>query len=91
MNLTQLTASILARGPDRVIVGPEGTATRPRRALEDHGIMPTIIFIRDDGWTLGAPADLEGVAFAMWREEWVAFMRQGATTAVPISQYREAT
>jgi hypothetical protein len=36
------------------------------------GILSDVIFIRDDGWSLGAPTDLIQVAHDLWPEQWAA-------------------
>ena len=63
-------------GPTRVVINLHGEATTPRRALDDHDVEPTVIYIRDDGWSLGAPEAFEQVAANMWRDEWVAVLRK---------------
>lgn len=80
--LDQWTASIMARGPDRVVINREGEALGSRRARE-MGVTPDVIFIRDDGWSLGAPARLRGVAESMWRDQWAGVLTRPETKAVP--------
>lgn len=63
--------SVIVGGPDRVVTNESGEATTPMRACQDHKIVPTVIFIRDDGWSLGAPEQFRRVAFEMWRDKWV--------------------
>lgn len=70
---------ILASGPDRVVVAANGTAVPSFRACRDYEVYATVIFVRDDGWSLGAPAELEGVAEAMYRDAWVGIMRAPST------------
>jgi hypothetical protein len=74
---------------DRVLVEEGGYAANPRSARERYGVVPDIIFIRRDGWTLGAPAKLEALAFKMWSDEWKSFMRRGDRHPRPIEEYRE--
>jgi hypothetical protein len=86
---TKATAKhIMLHGPDRVVINAEGDAYGPRQAQQEHGIRPTIIFIRYDGWSLGAPAQFEQVAFQMWADSWVAFIRRPDEEPMPISSYR---
>lgn len=85
--LSKLVQEILRRGPDRVVINSGGEAVPPRRAREEHGIDPTVIFIRDDGWSLGAPADFEQVAHKLWANEWIAFVRKPEVEAKPIREY----
>ena len=35
-----------------------------------------VVFIRDDGWTLGARAELEEAAARTWRRHWVRVLRR---------------
>lgn len=59
-------------GPDRIMIDEfEG---RPPKRVPD--LQPVIIFIRDDGWMLGAPAGLEQAARRMWAKEWIAVIRK---------------
>src|SRR5262245_59247353 len=46
---------------NRVVIDELGGAVNPRRASE-MGVTPDVVFIRNDGWVLGAPARLESVA-----------------------------
>lgn len=85
--LPQLSAEILHRGPDRVVINESGEATTSRRAREDYGILPDVIFIRNDGWSLGAPAHLERVAYEMHQGEWVGYMRTPFVVERMISEY----
>lgn len=59
--------------PNRVVINEEGEALSPKRALE-QGLAPDIIFVRKDGWMLGAPVQFENVAFKLWEKEWAGFM-----------------
>lgn len=63
-------------GPVRVMVNKDGEATSPERAKQDYHVKPDVIYIRDDGWSLGAPFELIDVAEKTWRGYWVAFMRR---------------
>ena len=71
----------------RVVVDAEGHAVLPWRAADYHGVSPDVAFVRDDGWTLGAPAKFEGVAYGLWKEEWVSFARRGDDRIRPIREY----
>ena len=74
-------------GPGRVVINREGEATTPFRAHQEHGITPTIMFVRDDGWTLGAPPQFEKVAFEMWPEQWIGFSALPTKKFRPIKEY----
>lgn len=74
-------------GPDRVIVHDDGTAFSPRQALERYGTAPDVVFVRSDGWFLGAPRDLEWVAYEMWEDHWIGYFRTASEKIRPISEY----
>lgn len=86
MDMKKITEKVLTNGPARVIINGEGEATTCRRAHE-MGINPDVIFIRGDGWSLAAPSQFESVAYGMWSDEWVAFMRKPEIEAKPMSEY----
>ena len=71
--LEQWLKRIAAQGPTRVIIDAQGTATPPGRAKKIFFIDPDVVFIRDDGWTLGAPTKFAEVARKMWEHDWVAY------------------
>lgn len=56
----------------RVVTCRKGGATSPSRAQRTHGIAPDVVFIRSDGWTLGAPRRFTQVAWELWKGFWVA-------------------
>jgi hypothetical protein len=63
----------MARGPHRVVTDAEGYAVRPG----ETGIAFEVIFIREDGWSLAAPKELEEVARKQWPDQWIGVMRYG--------------
>ena len=67
----------LSLRPDRILVSLEGDAVPPERAVE-RGIPWDVIFIRDDGWSLGASNNLVLAAEALWSDKWVAVIKDGA-------------
>lgn len=79
--------SISNHGPQRVVINSSGEAVSSSRA-DRIGLVPDIIFIRDDGWSLGAPAALETIAYSIWRKEWAAFARRGDLAPSPITEYQ---
>lgn len=87
LNLEAMAAHILRSGPSRVVINSEGEARPSRSAREQHGVNPTIIFIRGDGWSLAAPPEFEAIAYQMWRDEWIGFMQKPYRNARPIEQY----
>lgn len=56
--------------PDRIVINFEGESVHPNRT----DIQPDVIFIRSDGWSLGAPREFEKVACDMWYDEWAFFV-----------------
>lgn len=87
MLLERIAEKVLKEGPDRVVLNGEGDAVNSFRARESFNTTPDIIFIRKDGWTCGAPKRLENVAFNLWKDQWVGYMRKGDTRATPITAY----
>lgn len=73
---------IIRFGPHRVLIEPD-VAVATYRA----GFIPDLIFIRDDGWSLGAPSHLAPVAEAMWKDEWVGVLIRPRTAAMPYAVY----
>jgi len=63
--------NIAYNGPTRVVVSGDGEAKPPLKAKREDDIEPDIIFIRDDGWSLGAPAVFKEVADGMCAGDWV--------------------
>ena len=53
---------------NRVLV-EDDVAIPPQEAAR-RGIFADVLFIRDDGWVLGAPLRLAEHAERMWRREW---------------------
>lgn len=65
--------------PTRVVVDRHALGVTPARAWDDYRVEPSVIYVRNDGWSLGAPAHLSNVAFATWAGQWVEkWVRQGA-------------
>ncbi|MDP2908675.1 MAG: hypothetical protein Q8N77_02620 [Nanoarchaeota archaeon] len=70
-----------------VVIDSEGSAVQPKIAERDHGITPDIVFIRDDGWTLGAPKIYEDIAYKLWSDYWTHFATKEEKKKRPISEY----
>lgn len=86
MDVNRIRDLIMKRGPHRVMISAHEAAPC-RRAREDHGIVPSVIFIRHDGWTLGAPEHLERAAYMQWPNEWRWFLRSPSTEIRSIENY----
>lgn len=74
MDLDAKAKEVMANGPTRVVVGESGEAVPTPRARQEFGATPDVIFIRKDGWTLGAPKSLAHVAEGLWRDEWLGVL-----------------
>lgn len=66
---------VMTYGPTRVMINSAGEAVKPERAKRDHNIVPDVIFIRKDGWSLGAPDSLVEVARRMYADMWIGSFR----------------
>lgn len=75
---------ILRFGPNRVLVEPDLAVATYRAPF-----IPDIIFIRDDGWSLGAPSHLASFAEAMWKDEWIGVLTRPRTVATPYTEYNK--
>lgn len=89
MTLEEMLEHLRYNGPSRVVINAEGEAWGSRRAREQLGIVPDIIFFRYDGWSLASTSDLEHVAYDMWRGDWVGFIRRGDAAISDISSYAQ--
>lgn len=66
--------NVILYGPTRVLCNRKGYATTPDRAAAG-GVEAEVIFIRHDGWSLGAPLSLIKQARRMWEPDWIAEIR----------------
>jgi hypothetical protein len=73
------TEHLFTEGLKRVVINQEGVATTPLAARRDNNIEPDIIFLRDDGWTLGAPQRLAKLAHDMWADAWLGCYKRNKT------------
>ena len=69
-DLAVLEALVRAKGPTRVLTDKDGTALSPIRAAR-LGVIPELVLVRADGWTLGTPVWLEATARKLWAGSWV--------------------
>lgn len=70
------------------MIDPDEAVTA-KRALKEYGIVPDIVFIRNDGFTLGAPTHLEHAAYSLWKGQWTHFLRRPVITPLPMEEYVE--
>lgn len=73
---------------DRVVISHEGHAVRPDVAFYRYGVCSKVIFIRGDGWAIGAPEEFEYAAFHLWENELKEFRRWPKYELQPISEYK---
>lgn len=88
MDLEAKAKEILANGPTRVVVDVSGEAVPASRARQEYGATPDVIFIRRDGWSLGAPKSLASVAEGLWRDEWLGVVLLPSGSVKYYSDYR---
>lgn len=73
--------------PTRVVINSYGDGVSPERAERDYDIKSDIIFIRNDGWTLGTPHEFETIAYSLWKHEWTSFLKICEGVFRDISEY----
>ncbi len=82
---------LMQTGPNRVVINKEGEAVPYETAFLEWAISPDIIFIRNDGWTLGAPLYLAQVAYELWADQWENFLTWPEARLHSISQLYKHT
>ncbi len=78
--------------PERILIDKEGHAVPWERAFREHDIgmtQITVILVRADGWSLGAPEGLEEAAFELWKDEWRWFCPRRMFVGIPIERWAE--
>jgi hypothetical protein len=80
---------LIKSGPNRVIISEDGNAVSPKIARDSKSIVSEIIFVRDDGWSLGANAQLQHSAFDIWKDKWIAFIDVPNRIMLPIAEYHK--
>ena len=72
----------------RVVVDEGGLALSLEEAQEKFpGIVPSHVFIREDGWKLAAPAELQDTAYSLWPDEWSYYFNILSGKSVTIETY----
>ena len=82
-------ASIASIGCDRVITTSDGGSVPYQNAINEYGIDVEIIFIRDDGWTLGCHRTKLSNAYPLWKDEWVAVLIKPMSDPLTIEYFLE--
>lgn len=76
LDLRAIVELVKRNGPVREIVDAEGLGMSPERARKRADYKPpTVVFVRNDGWTLGARAKFEAIARRTWAGSWVGIIR----------------
>ena len=76
-------------GSRRVLIDKDGTTTSPERAFRLQDMRkPDVIFIRSDGWTLGAIKELADIAESLWKKEWVAVLVIPGLRPITYEEYK---
>lgn len=78
--------NLINLGPTRMMIG-EHEATLCSRARDEYDMVPHVVFVREDGWMLAAPAELEAAAYKVWKDSWLGFCYKGDTCFYPIQMY----
>ena len=77
MDLSATLDSIYEDGPTRVMPGTDGETYSAAKSFSMIGKQPDIIFVRNDGWSLGAFDHNEADAYEVWSDAWIGFIRRG--------------
>lgn len=72
--IEQALKAISQIGCDRVVTTHDGRAVPYKNAVEEFDIDVEIIFIRDDGWTLGCNRNMLETAYYLWHDKWIAVL-----------------
>ena len=70
------------------VMMPGGLGMPPFRAVKVRTDTPTVVFMRDDGWSLAAYPDSEAEAYESWRDKWMYFYVGPTWEPRPISEYK---
>jgi hypothetical protein len=67
----------LRSNPDRIVINKSGEAVPPERARQRPSkafLTLDMVFIRDDGWTLGCDSKHAEVARKQWADQWIGWL-----------------
>ncbi len=87
IELQAFAASIILSSPMRVVINREGETASPKQALE-MGFDFEIVFVRRDGWSLGAIFELATVAEKLWPDEWVGVLIPPSREPIPYESWQ---
>lgn len=86
VELKQVVKEIMQFGPNRVMVSANETLTCSKAWSEYH-IGPDVIFIREDGWSLGAPDNLSENAERLYNEGWAGVLIKDSSEPISYETY----
>ena len=81
--LDELLAIVKAKGPHRVMVSEDDA--KPGHRAREMGITSDVVFVRGDGWTLGAPKRYALAAERQWADEWIGKLDLASGVFTPIN------
>lgn len=89
ITIERAVREIATQGPRRVLVANNPVVAYGQvRAYRMNGREPDLIFIRNDGWTLGTIREWEAEARELWEDEWVAVIIRPGVKAITYDEYR---
>jgi hypothetical protein len=74
----------MENGPTRIVINEHGEAVAPSRTT----FPPDVIFVRHDGWSLGAPESLVATAERIWADCWVGVLMAGEPMPVTYEAWK---
>lgn len=75
IDVDQLFDQLRRRGPTRVYCGDQ-IAKSPARAKREHNASWSIVFVRNDGWSIGCDEQFASETHDLWGDDWVAALRR---------------
>ena len=81
--------TIAKKGCDRVTITWQGDAVPYQQAIEQYNIDVEIIFIREDGWTLGCHRSMLTNAYNSWKDEWIAVLIKPRADPISIDYFHK--
>jgi hypothetical protein len=72
--------------PDRIMVGSADSELA--LVAQEHGVDWHIAFVTDNGWSLGAPKELELFAYRQLRELWAYYILKSENVLKNIDEYK---
>jgi len=92
LSIDDLVNKVAKNGPSRVYARCGcGCGELVGRSPSEQGCpAPDVIFIRNDGWSLGAPTEFIAEAEQMWKDSWAAVMHVGSRVVKTYFQWEKS-